>query len=127
MSASARNNMLGKFRNKIMFGVVSGWGSQFISLALGIFTMPLFFRYLPKDELGVWMFFLGTSFFVNLADLGFSPVLGRQLAFELGKGDKEQSPNHEGAAFYFNLSKYVSSLTAPVLFLGLLVIGGLFF
>jgi O-antigen/teichoic acid export membrane protein len=119
--------MLGNFRNKIVFGVVSGWGAQIVSLALGIFTMPLFFRYLPKDELGVWMFILGTSFFVNLADLGFSPVLGRQLSFELGKGDGEKASNYEGASFYFNLSKYVSYLTAPVLFLGLLVGGGLFF
>lgn len=112
--------------NKLLFGVFSGWGSQVVSIALGIFTMPLFFRYLPKDELGVWMFFLGTAFFVNLADLGFSPVLGRQLAFELGNGDKNATANYTGSSYYFRLAKYVSSLTAPLLFIGMLLIGGMF-
>jgi O-antigen/teichoic acid export membrane protein len=113
-------------RNKVIFGIFSGWGSQAVSLVLGLFTMPLFFRYLPKDELGVWMFFLGTGFFVNLADLGFSPVLGRQLAFELGNGDRESNSNYSGSSYYFSLSKHVSSLTAPMLFCGMLLIGGLF-
>ncbi|SPD73160.1 putative Membrane protein involved in the export of O-antigen and teichoic acid [uncultured Desulfobacterium sp.] len=114
------------FRNKIMFGVVSGWGSQIVSLAVGVFTMPLFFRYMAKDELGIWMFILGTGFFVNLADLGFSPVLVRQMAFELGKGDRERHPNYEGASYYFRLSQYVSSITSPILFIGLFFVGGLF-
>lgn len=113
-------------RNKLIFGIVSGWGAQVVSLAVGVFSMPLFFRYLPKDELGVWMFFLGTGFFVNLADLGFSPVLGRQMAFALGKGDLDNNPNHEGTSYYFKLSQYVSSITAPILFFGLFSIGGLF-
>ena len=112
--------------NKLLFGVFSGWGSQIVSLAMGIFTMPLFFRYLPKDELGVWMFFLGTAFFVNLADLGFSPVLGRQLAFELGNGDKNSKSNYSGSSYYFRLAKYVSSLTAPLLFICMLLVGGMF-
>ncbi|HBG04808.1 MAG: hypothetical protein A2075_11585 [Geobacteraceae bacterium GWC2_58_44] len=116
----------GALRNKILFGVLSGWGAQVVSLLLGIFTMPLFFRYLPKEELGVWMFMLGTGFFVNLADLGFSPVIGRQLSFELGKGDREGSPNHAGSSYYFSLSRYVAALTAPVLFCGMLLTGGLF-
>ncbi len=113
-------------KNRLIFGILSGWGAQIISLAIGVFTMPLFFRYLPKDELGVWMFMLGTGFFVNLADLGFSPVFGRSLAFELGKGDSESRPNYEGTSYYYSLSKYVSSLTAPLLFLGMFVIGGAF-
>ncbi|HCX01602.1 MAG TPA: hypothetical protein DHO02_04200 [Syntrophaceae bacterium] len=114
------------FRNKILFGVVSGWGAQVVSLVLGIFTLPLFFRYLPKEDLGIWLFILGTSFFVNLADLGFSPVLGRQLAFELGKGDRESNPNYTGASYYYSLSKYVSNVTSYILFGGMLLIGGLF-
>jgi O-antigen/teichoic acid export membrane protein len=112
--------------NKLLFGIFSGWGSQVVTLAMGIFTMPLFFRYLPKDELGVWMFFLGTGFFVNLADLGFSPVMGRRLAFELGHGDKKSTPNYAGASYYYRLARYVSSLTAPLLFVCLLLVGGMF-
>lgn len=113
-------------RDKLLFGVFSGWSSQVVSLALGLFTMPLFFRFLPKDELGVWMFILGTGYFVNLADFGFSPVLGRQLAFELGKGDRENIANHTGSSYYFSLSKYVAFLTAPILFTGMLLIGSAF-
>lgn len=121
-----KNKLLYLLRNKIIFGVFSGWGSQVVSIFLGLFSMPLFFRYLTKEELGIWMFFLGTGFFVNLADLGFSPVLGRQLAFELGNGDRESSANYSGSSYYFSLSKYVSSITAPLLFFGMLLIGGMF-
>src|SRR3972149_10936060 len=126
MNTSAPCIISSILRNKIMFGVMSGWGAQTVSLALGIFTMPLFFRYLPKEELGVWMFILGTGFFVNLADLGFSPVLGRQLAFELGKGDRESSPNYAGSSYYFSLSKHVSTITSLMLFICMLLPGGLF-
>jgi len=126
MNLSAKNIMSGIFRNKILFGIVSGWGTQALTLALGIFTLPIFFRHLPKDELGVWLLILGTGYFVNLADLGFSPVLGRQMAFELGNGDREASANYSGSSYYFSLSKYISTLTAPILFCGMLLIGGLF-
>lgn len=88
--------------------------------------MPLFFRYLPKDELGVWMFILGTGVFVDLADFGFSPVLIRSLSFELGKGDKEAKQNFEGSSYLYSLSQYVSSLSAPILCFGMVMLGGLF-
>jgi O-antigen/teichoic acid export membrane protein len=120
------DNHAGFFRRRIVFGICSGWGSQLISLVMGLVTLPMFFRYLPKDELGIWMFFLGTSFFANLADFGFSPVLGRQLSFELGKGDRDSSLNYAGSSYYFSLSRYVSTITAPILFCGMLLIGGLF-
>ncbi|MBI5237018.1 MAG: hypothetical protein HY887_01155 [Deltaproteobacteria bacterium] len=125
MNLSARS-ISGIFRNKIMFGIMSVWGAHTISLALGIFSMPLFFKYLPPEELGLWMFILGTWFFVNLADLGFSPVLGRQLAFELGKGDRDSSPNYAGSCYYFSLSKHVSTITSRILFCGMVLIGVLF-
>ena len=125
MSAPA-GRIPGIFRNRIMFGIMSGWGAQMVSLALGVLTMPLFFRYLPQEELGVWMFILGTGLFVNLADLGFSPVLGRQLAFELGKGDREARPNHTGASYYFSLSRYVSNIPSSILLCVMLLPGGLF-
>jgi O-antigen/teichoic acid export membrane protein len=112
--------------NKIIFGILSGWGAQAVSIVLGILTMPLFFRYLPMEELGLWMFFIGTAFFVNLADLGFSPVMGRQLAFALGDGDKNANANYTCSSYYFRLAKYVASITAPVLFIGMLLIGSIF-
>jgi O-antigen/teichoic acid export membrane protein len=112
--------------NKIIFGIFSGWGAQAVSIVLGILTMPLFFRYLPMEELGLWMFFIGTAFFVNLADLGFSPVMGRQLAFALGDGDKNADPNYTSTAYYFRLAKYIAALTAPALFIGMLLVGSIF-
>ena len=119
-------DMLSKLNQRMLFGIVSGWGSQLFSLCLGLFTYPLFFRYLPHEELAVWLFFLGTSVFINLADFGFSPVLGRHLAFELGKGDRTASQNIEGAAHFFSLARHVSSFTAAFLFLILLGVGGFF-
>jgi len=106
--------------------VFSGWGAQVLSLGMGLITLPMFFRYLPKEELGVWMFFMGTSVFVNLADFGFSPVIGRHLAFELGKGDREASSNYAGSSYYYSLSRYISRVSAPILFVFMLVLGGFF-
>lgn len=104
----------------------SGWGAQVLSLAMGLVTLPMFFRYLPQTELGVWMFFMGTSVFVNLADFGFSPVLGRHLAFELGKGDREASSNYAGSSYYYSLSCYISRVSAPVLLVFMIFLGGIF-
>ena len=113
-------------KKKLIFGVFSGWGAQVLSLGMGLITLPMFFRYLPREELGVWMFFMGTSVFVNLADFGFSPVLGRHLAFELGKGDREASSNFAGSSYFYSLSRYISRVSAPILFVFMLVLGGLF-
>jgi len=118
--------MINALNRKILFGVFSGWTAQILSMLIGLFTLPVFFRYLPKEELGIWMFFLGTNVFINLADFGFSPVLGRHLAFELGKGDRIGQKNDQGAAYFFSLSKHVSFATSIVLLFLMLTLGSIF-
>jgi O-antigen/teichoic acid export membrane protein len=118
--------MLQNFKNRIIFGVFSVIGTKIISLTAGLFTMPLFFHYLPRDVLGVWMLFLGADVFINLSDFGLSPVLLRHMAFELGKGDRDGNVNYEGAGYYFSIAKFVGKFSALIIFAILSILGGLF-
>lgn len=118
--------MYQNYKNKLFFGIVSGIGTRIIGIFTGLITTPMFFRYLPKDVLGVWMFFLGTEIVVNLTDLGFSPVLQRHIAFELGKGDKSGTSNYRGASYFLSIARWTGLYTSLILFLLLGVGGGLF-
>ena len=113
-------------KNRMIIGILSGWGVQVISICMGLITFPLFFRYLPKEELGIWLLFLGTGVFVNLSDLGFSQVFSRHIAFELGKGDSKTVDTNSGVSYYYSIARYVSIMSALPLLFGMLVLGFLF-
>ena len=118
--------MLKEFKNKIALGVVAVIGTRVIALFTGIATLPLFYHHLPKDVLGIWMLLLGADIFVNLSDLGFSPVLSRHIAFELGKGDREEISNYRGSSFYYSLARWTSLYSSLILFIVISLLGILF-
>jgi O-antigen/teichoic acid export membrane protein len=70
---------------QIAFGAVSGWFSRAVSILLGLFLMPVLFRHLGREELGVWLL-LGQSWAIlGILDLGLSATLTRRIAFAVGK------------------------------------------
>jgi O-antigen/teichoic acid export membrane protein len=113
-----------KYQKKVFFGVVAGIGTRIISIFTGLVTMPMFFRYLTKDTLAVWMLFVGTEIFVNLTDLGFSQVLQRHIAFELGKEDRDGMSNCHGPSYFLCIAKWIGKYTSILLFLLLMLCGG---
>lgn len=69
---------------RILFAVSVGWLSRFVIIVLGLVLIPLLFRNMGQEELGLW-FMLGQSgAFLGLMDLGVSPTLTRRIAFAKG-------------------------------------------
>src|SRR5258708_16091341 len=76
-------------QKRILFGAVSSWISRGVSILLGLLLMPVLFRHLPREELGVWLL-LGQSWAtLGILDLGLGTTLVRRIAFAVGKGGSD--------------------------------------
>jgi O-antigen/teichoic acid export membrane protein len=71
-------------KRRIIFGIASGWGSKAISILLNLVQIPLLYRYLPVEMVGVWFLMIGAQMVVGLFDLGFGQTLQRRIAFAKG-------------------------------------------
>jgi O-antigen/teichoic acid export membrane protein len=69
---------------RIIFGVISGWGSKAVNILISLVQIPLFYRYLSKEVLGVWFLMIGAQMVLGLFDLGFGQTLQRRIAFAKG-------------------------------------------
>jgi O-antigen/teichoic acid export membrane protein len=70
---------------RIAFGAAASWFSRGATILLGLLLMPVLFRHLPKEELGVWLL-LGQSWAaLGIFDLGFGITLKRRIAFAKGR------------------------------------------
>jgi O-antigen/teichoic acid export membrane protein len=70
---------------RIAFAVVISWLSRSISILSGLFLMPILFRYMGKEELGVWFLLGNSQAFLGLLGLGITPTLTRHISFAKGK------------------------------------------
>jgi O-antigen/teichoic acid export membrane protein len=76
---------------RIAFGATASWFSRGVTILLGLVLLPVLFRHLPKEELGVWML-LGQSWAaLGIFDLGFGTTLTRRIAFAKGKSGSDPS------------------------------------
>jgi O-antigen/teichoic acid export membrane protein len=76
---------------RIAFGAAASWFSRVVAILLGLLLLPVLFRKLGREELGVWLL-LGQSWAVlGVFDLGFTPTLTRRIA--LAKGKSGTDPN----------------------------------
>ena len=77
---------------RIAFGAAASWFSRGVSILLGLVLLPVLFRHLPKEELGVWLL-LGQSWAaLGIFDLGFGVTLTRRIAFLSCQGEKRKRP-----------------------------------
>ena len=58
-----------------------------MNIGLGFALMPVLFRHLSKEELGVWLLLGQSGAVLGVFDLGFGTVLTRRIAFALGKSE----------------------------------------
>lgn len=71
--------------HRIAFGAGATWFSRGVTIVLGLLLMPILFRHLPKEELGVWLL-LGQSWVaMGILDLGLAFTLTRRIALAKGK------------------------------------------
>jgi O-antigen/teichoic acid export membrane protein len=74
---------------RILFGAAANWFSRLATIVMGLVLLPVLFRNLPKEELGVWML-LGQSWAaLGILDLGFGATLARRIAFAKGKSGSD--------------------------------------
>ena len=70
---------------RIAFGAGASWFSRGVTILLGLILLPVLFRHLPKEELGVWLL-LGQSWAaMGILDLGIAVTLTRRIALAKGK------------------------------------------
>lgn len=70
---------------RILFGAGAAWFSRELQILVGLILLPVLFRTLPKEELGIWLL-LGQSWAtLGLLDLGFGVTLTRRIAFAKAK------------------------------------------
>ena len=70
---------------RILFGAGAAWFSRGSQILLGLILLPVLFRTLPKEELGIWLL-LGQSWAaMGILDLGFGVTLTRRIALATGK------------------------------------------
>jgi O-antigen/teichoic acid export membrane protein len=92
---------------RIAFGAAASWFSRGVSILLGLVLLPVLFRHLPKEELGVWLL-LGQSWAaLGIFDLGFGATLTRRIAFAKGK-----SGSDPGAALTDETLREIADLVA---------------
>jgi len=70
---------------RIFFGAAASWFSRGLTIVLGLVLMPVLFRTLPKEELGLWLLLGQSASVLGVLDFGFGVTLTRRLAFARGK------------------------------------------
>lgn len=74
---------------KIAFAVAVNYIGKGLTILTKVFYTPILFRYLPKNELGLWLLVSDSSLLVNLLGMGVIPILTRNIALAKGKIDRE--------------------------------------
>ncbi len=81
---------------RIALAVSVSWLSRLVTILINIGLIPVLYRYMGKEELGL-LFLLGNSqAFLSLLDMGITPTLMRHIA--LAKGKSGSDPNIEMSA-----------------------------
>jgi len=66
---------------RIFFGAAASWFSRGMTILMGLILMPVLFRTLPQEELGLWMLIGQSVAVLGILDFGFGVTLTRRLAF----------------------------------------------
>jgi len=75
--------------NHILFGAGAAWFSRGLQIVLGLTLLPVLFRTLPKEELGIWLLLTQSWATLGILDFGFGVTLTRRVAFAKAKGGIE--------------------------------------
>jgi O-antigen/teichoic acid export membrane protein len=70
---------------RIVFGVGVSWFSRVVTISANLFLIPLMFRYLGKEELGLWFLLSGSQGMLGLLGMGVAPIISRRIALAKGK------------------------------------------
>ena len=72
---------------RIAIAVGLSWIGKLIFIVSSLLLMPILFRYMGKEELGLWFLLGNSQAFLGLLGMGIAPTLTRRIAFAKGKSD----------------------------------------
>jgi len=70
---------------RIAFAVSASWLSKVSIILSGLVLTPALFRFMGKEELGLWYLLANSQSFLGLLSLGIAPTLMRHIALAKGK------------------------------------------
>ena len=113
---------------RILFGSALSWVSRGINVAAGLILLPILFRNMGKQELGLWLL-LGQSWAVlSILDFGFGTTFTRSIAFAKADYDHHREPARAGFSSIADLLATARALYVVLAILGFcLTIGSGFF
>jgi O-antigen/teichoic acid export membrane protein len=94
------------------------WVSRVLAVALNLLLVPLLFRRLAPDELGVWLLMGQVGGLVVLLDFGVTNVLTRRIAIASGASGDPTPPSADLVASARPLYRAMALLVFTVLLLG---------
>ena len=84
-------------------GVLIGWASTLLSIAVGIFMSPFLIHHLGEGGYGVWVLVQSTVSYMYFMDLGLRTTVVRFSAQAQARGDHEGVSNVVSAALWIRL------------------------
>jgi O-antigen/teichoic acid export membrane protein len=88
---------------RIAIAVAFSWLSRAVTILANLFLLPILFRFLGKEELGLWFLLGNSQAFLGLLNMGIAPTLTRHIALAKGKSGadpgvelSEESKQHIG-------------------------------
>ena len=70
---------------RIAFGIALSWIGRCVGIISSLLLTPILFRYMGKEELGLWYLLGNSQAFLGLLGMGIVPTLTRRIAFARGK------------------------------------------
>lgn len=74
---------------RIAFAVAINWLSKASVILSGLVLTPTLFRFMGKEELGLWYLLANSQSFLGLLSLGITPTLMRHIALAKGKSGSD--------------------------------------
>ncbi|MBW4545024.1 MAG: lipopolysaccharide biosynthesis protein [Symplocastrum torsivum CPER-KK1] len=70
---------------RITLAVAFSWLSRAVTILANLFLLPILFRFMGKEALGLWFLLGNSQAFLGLLDMGIAPTLMRHIALAKGK------------------------------------------
>ena len=77
---------------KILSGVVFSWLRFVVGFIVTLVQTPLYFKYLPKEVVGIWFLFFSAAAFLQMSDFGLPSAVSRAIAYIKNSNIKSNQP-----------------------------------
>ncbi len=78
-----------KFKRQIIAGAVAQLAGRGVQFIIGLLLIPLMYRYLTAEEVGLWFLIAQSTLLLSLLDFGLGPTFTRKIALSIGAADRD--------------------------------------